>query len=234
MTLGASSSFIFYDATSSRLTLTSGVVDGAQSQYPAPGGGGAPATAGADPPFADDPLIDGFAIIRIESAAGFDQVTYQGFDPVRQLHTFSGGTLTLQHFDSFDYAFNATFDELLYDPVSGDGFALFSTVSFTDLLDTAPSVFLDMLTDAHLFGDDPDSMGMMFTFNLPGLAEGSNGFTQDFFSEETTFFLTGVLIPEPTTVGMLLVLLPVIARRRLVDGRKRDKYIFGRPTGTTC
>lgn len=212
MRLGADESFAFFDAGTSSVVFSSGEIDTATV-----GGSGSGALLGStsiaaasvvDPQFAGDPLIDAFSVFRIESDGVFNQLSYLGFDADRQLHVFSGGSLLIDNFGGADFIFNATFEELLYDTVSGDFFAILDTVNYTDLLNTVPSEFLDQFTDAHLFGGDPTSRGIQFTFNMPGLAEATNGFAETYFPNDPVgLYLTGVLIPEPTSLALMLTAL---------------------------
>ncbi len=235
MTLGGPT-FVLVDADGggSSVIFSANQVTSLERQPPSSGGGGSSGEAQAlalagtanavDPEFVDDPLLD-FSIIRIESvAAGGDAVSYVGFDADRGLHVFSGGSLAIEHFGfgPADFSFNSTFDEMLHDPTSGEFFALLNRVSYTDFPEQAGySAFLDQFTDAHLFGGDPRSRGIMFTFNMPGMAEATNNFTQPYFPEEpTTFFLTGVLlVPEPATTALFPIAFCILAAQRGMTAR---------------
>ncbi len=221
MTLGAGESFAFYDGDNDGLFVSTGFVDSAQLAPPTNGSGSAQiqalavAAAAVDPPFVGDPVLDN-TIFSLESSVGSGLIPYLGFDASRQLHVFGGGAISLPSFGAGDFSFEATFVELLYDPLTGDFFAPMDTVSYTDFPARAGySGFLDQFTDAHLFDGDPSSRGMMLTFNIPGLAEATNGFADTFFpSEPAGFLLTGMFIPEPPTCVVLLLGMTAILCRR--------------------
>lgn len=227
MTLGAGESFAFFDADSNSLFMSSGQVTDLQNQpsNSFSASSGITSASLVDAEWASDPLLD-FSVFRISSPAGFDAVSYTGFDSDRGVHVFGGGELAVEHlFNSGDFTLEATFEELLYHAETGDFTAVLNTVNYTDFpLRDGYSAFLDQFTDEHLFGDDPSSRGVMFTFNYPDLAEATNNFTETFFSADpTAFLLTGILIPEPTSLALFSgLVLGLCGWRRMVSECERN------------
>jgi hypothetical protein len=199
MTFGSSDSRVAFHAgigPMGAIELFTGQNDTALRQPPSPGG------PMVDPEFAGDPLLN-TSFTEIFSL-GFTLVPYLGFDADRGLYKLGGGTATVQNFGTGDYTLTAAFDEMLYDPNAGDFYGLMNRVNFTDLINSPPSEFLAEFVLAHLLGGDPTSRGIMFTFNMPGLAEATNGFTTSYSpTDPVGMYMTGILVPEPSSITLL-------------------------------
>lgn len=221
--LGASGSAFFVSASPSgaEIGLTSGVIDfldpgGSAGAFLAAPGARAFAPQ-ADDDLGSDPLLD-------RSLFSFGpSLAYLGFDAERGLHRFEGGAFSIRTLGVGSFAFEAAFDELVFDPEAGRLLAFLTRVDASDDLDPdlAPSAFLDAFTDAHLFGLDPNRAGILLSIDAPDLDVLTAGFTQSHFQAEVTFSLTGADVPEPGVLKLLGAALGLLGLQRLRSGAGR-------------